>query len=104
MPCAILGGNRAAALIYVKQGAGLGRLSDSQHNADPLGESYKFRQGPNLHFLHHPMFVLGSFPTVWPDHGDFRTTPVNGHSQDRPACLKVPITKVVVTRKSASLY
>ena len=72
MPCAILGGNRAAALIYVKQGAGLGRLSDSQHNADPLGESYKFRQGPNLHFLHHPMFVLGSFPTVWPDHGDFR--------------------------------
>ena len=25
---------------------------------------------------------------VWPDHGDFRPTPVNGHSQDGRACLK----------------
>jgi hypothetical protein len=31
---------------------------------------------------------LGSFASVWPDHGDFRSTPVNGHSQDRRACLK----------------
>jgi hypothetical protein len=30
----------------------------------------------------------GSFASVWPDHGDFRSTPVNGHSQDRRACLK----------------
>ena len=30
----------------------------------------------------------GSFVSVWPDHGDFRSTPANGHSQDRRACLK----------------
>jgi hypothetical protein len=30
----------------------------------------------------------GSFASVWPNHGDFRSTPVNGHSQDRRACLK----------------
>jgi hypothetical protein len=30
----------------------------------------------------------GSFASVWPDYGDFRSTPVNGHSQDRRACLK----------------
>ena len=30
-----------------------------------------------------------SIASVWSDHGDFRTTPVNGHSQDRLACLKV---------------
>ena len=30
-------------------------LSGSRHNADPLGEGYKLRQGPNLHFLHHPV-------------------------------------------------
>ena len=30
----------------------------------------------------------GSFASVWPDHGDFRSTPVNVHSQDRRACLK----------------
>ena len=55
MPCAIVGGNRAAALIYVKQGGGLGRLSGSRRNADALGKGHKFRQGPNLHFLHHPV-------------------------------------------------
>src|SRR5437762_11737315 len=33
-------------------------------------------------------FCYGSFASVWPDHGDFRSTPVNGHSQDRRACLK----------------
>ncbi len=33
-------------------------------------------------------FCNGSFASVGPDHGDFRSTPVNGHSQDRRACLK----------------
>jgi hypothetical protein len=37
------------------------------------------------------MSASESFASVWPDHGDFRSTPVNGHSQDRRACLKVPI-------------
>ena len=55
MPCAILGGSRAAALIYVKQGGGLGRLSGRRRNADPLGKGHKLRQGPDLHFLHHPV-------------------------------------------------
>jgi len=31
---------------------------------------------------------VGSIASVWPDHGDFRSTPVNGHSQDRRGCLK----------------
>ena len=30
----------------------------------------------------------GSFASVWPDQGDFQSTPVNGHSQDRRACFK----------------
>ena len=30
----------------------------------------------------------GSFASVWPDQGDLRSTPVNGHSQDTWACLK----------------
>jgi hypothetical protein len=30
---------------------------------------------------------FGSCASVWPDHGDFRSTPVNGLSQDRRACL-----------------
>ena len=66
MPCAIVGGSRAAALIYVKQGRGLGRLSGSRRNADPLGKGYKFRQGPNLHLLHHPvaMGLDGTFGTA----------------------------------------
>src|SRR3954453_12997510 len=29
-----------------------------------------------------------SFASVWPDYGDFRSTPVNGHSQDGRAFLK----------------
>jgi hypothetical protein len=33
-------------------------------------------------------FRSGSFASVWPNHADFRSTPVNGHSQDRRACLK----------------
>jgi hypothetical protein len=45
---------------------GLGRLSGSRHNADPLGKRYKFRQGPNLHLLHHPvaMGLDGTFRTA----------------------------------------
>jgi hypothetical protein len=43
------------ALIHVKQGGDLSRLARSRHNADPLGKGHKFRQGPNLHFLHHPV-------------------------------------------------
>ena len=34
------------------------------------------------------MSALGSNASVRPDYGDFRSTPVNGHSQDRRACLK----------------
>jgi len=30
----------------------------------------------------------GSFASVLSDHGDFRSTPVNGHSQDKRPCLK----------------
>ena len=30
----------------------------------------------------------GSFTSVWPRTDDFRSTPVNGHSPDRRACLK----------------
>jgi hypothetical protein len=30
------------ALIYVKQGGGLGRLSGSRRNADPLGKGHEF--------------------------------------------------------------
>jgi hypothetical protein len=36
----------------------------------------------------------GSIASVSPDHGDFRSTPVNGHSQDRRACLKVPMAEI----------
>lgn len=44
----------------------LGRLSGSRQNTDPLGGGYKFRQGPNLHFLHHPvaMRLDGAFGTA----------------------------------------
>ena len=34
----------------------------------------------------------GSFASVRTDRGDFRSTPVNGHSQNRRACLKGAIT------------
>src|SRR5437870_400701 len=37
------------------------------------------------------MKQLGPFASVWPDHGDFRPTPVNGQSQDRRACLKAKV-------------
>ena len=40
MPCAIVGGSRALALIYVKQGGGLSRLSSSRRNTDPLGKGH----------------------------------------------------------------
>jgi hypothetical protein len=41
-------------------------LSGSRRNADTLSEGYKFRQGPNLHFLHHPMAMGldGAFGTA----------------------------------------
>jgi hypothetical protein len=32
--------------------------------------------------------AFGSFASAGPDHGDFGSTPVNGHSQDGRACLK----------------
>src|SRR5258708_24879922 len=35
-----------------------------------------------------PDHTFGSIASVWLDHGDFRSTPVSGHSQDRRACLK----------------
>jgi hypothetical protein len=31
---------------------------------------------------------VGSFASVWPDHCDFRSTPVNGHLQAGRACPK----------------
>ena len=43
------------ALIYVKQAGVLGRLSGSRRNADALSKGHKFRQGPSVHFLHHPV-------------------------------------------------
>jgi hypothetical protein len=36
-----------------------------------------------------PMFRNGSFASVWPDHGGFQSTPVNGHSRDRWRLSKV---------------
>ena len=51
-----------------KQGRLLGRRAD--------------RNSCSLHVCY------GSFASVWPDHSDFRSTHVNGHSQDRRACLK----------------
>jgi hypothetical protein len=42
----------------------LGSLPGSRRkNADPLGEGHKFRQGLDLHFLHHPvaMGLNGTF-------------------------------------------
>ncbi len=67
VPCAILGGSRAMALIYVKQGGGLDRLSGRRRDADPFGKRYKFRQGPNLHLLHDPvaMGLDGTFGTTY---------------------------------------
>ena len=35
-----------------------------------------------------PNARFGSFASVWPDHGDFRSTAVNGHLQAGRACLK----------------
>ena len=35
-----------------------------------------------------PDHTSGSIASVWPGHGDFRSTPVNGHSQGRRARLK----------------
>jgi hypothetical protein len=35
-----------------------------------------------------PVGPFWSIASVWPDHGNFRSTPANGHSQDRRACLK----------------
>jgi hypothetical protein len=45
---------------------GLVRLSGSRRNTDPLGKGHEFRQGPNLHFLHHPvaMDLDGTFGTA----------------------------------------
>src|SRR4029450_5350055 len=44
-------------------------------------------------------FGCGSIASVWPDHGDFRYTPVNGPPQDGRACLtKVPISEVTRSR------
>ena len=42
----------------------------------------------HLPILANQRIRFGSFASVRPDHGDFRSTPVNGHSQDRRACLK----------------
>ena len=55
MPYAIVGGSQAIAFIYVKRGGGLSRLPRSRRNANPFGNRYQFRQGPNLHFRHHPL-------------------------------------------------
>jgi hypothetical protein len=44
-----------------------------------------------------------SFASVWPDHGDFRSTPVNGHAQDRRACLKGANTRHQSITRSARL-
>ena len=41
-------------------------LSGSRRNADPLCEGHKLWQGPNLHFIHHPvtMGLDGTFGTA----------------------------------------
>jgi hypothetical protein len=30
-------------------------MSVARHDTNPLGEGHKFRQGLDLHFLHHPV-------------------------------------------------
>src|SRR6266487_2668334 len=50
---------------------------DSLFNDHPLAHSM-----PGAGVVHHIIRV------AWPDHGDFRSTLVNGHSQDRRGCLK----------------
>jgi hypothetical protein len=60
------------ALIYIKQGGGPGRLSGGRRNADQLGKGPKFRQGPYLHFLHHPVASVSRRATAAsPDSGLF---------------------------------
>ena len=49
-------------------------------------------------------FHFGSFASVGPDHGDFRSTPVNGHSQDRWACLKGANGRLMHRSKQASSF
>ena len=47
-------------------GNGLGRLSGSRQNADPLGNRDKFRHGMDLHFFHYPLAMRldGAFGTA----------------------------------------
>ena len=52
----------AAALIYVKQGSGLVRLSGNRRNAGPLGEGNKSRQGPNLTNAEGPQASIPTMP------------------------------------------
>ena len=50
------GSHRTFSSVPEDNKNGLGRLSGSRRtNADPLGKGYKFRQGLDLHFLHHPV-------------------------------------------------
>ena len=73
MAYGILDGRRATALIWVTELAvrlpedhnnsktvenWLGRLSAIGHSvkdADPLGQRHQFRQGMDVHLLHHPV-------------------------------------------------
>jgi hypothetical protein len=46
------------------------------------------READSLPFARFHVFTQpGSFASVWPDHGDFRSTLANGHSHRR-ACLE----------------
>jgi hypothetical protein len=52
----------------------------------------RIAKAPMKSFPILPDVRIGSFASVWPDYGDFRSTPVNGHPQDSRACLKGAIS------------
>ena len=45
----------------------LGGLAGTRRYADAFGKGHKFRQSPNLHFLHHPVSMSfdGAFGTAY---------------------------------------
>jgi hypothetical protein len=53
-----------------------------------LGQVFRLRFCKVVPFVDAEKVGFGSFASVWPDHGDFRSIPVNGHSQGGRTCLK----------------
>src|SRR5215208_22784 len=66
---------------------------DSLLNNHPLAHSM-----PGAGVVHHIIRV------VWPDHGDFRSTPVNGHPRIAELVSKVPEGDMSLIRGSGILF